>query len=51
MSKGDVKYMLLLDEKQECADQKRQHSTLGHMSPIQFLDHWLVAQQKEKLVA
>ena len=32
-------------------NRKRQHSTLGYRSPIQFLDHWLVAQQKEKLVA
>lgn len=32
-------------------NRKRQHSTLGYMSPIQFLDHWLIAQQKEKLVA
>jgi transposase InsO family protein len=32
-------------------NRKRQHSTLGYKSPIQFLDHWLVAQQKEKLVA
>jgi hypothetical protein len=29
----------------------RQHSTLGYKSPIQFLDDWLIAQQKEKLVA
>jgi transposase InsO family protein len=32
-------------------NRKRQHSTLGYLSPIQFLDQWLVAQQKEKLVA
>jgi len=32
-------------------NRKRQHSTLGYKSPIQFLDHWLVAQQKGKLVA
>ena len=30
---------------------KRQHSSLGHKSPMQFLDGWLIAQQKEKLVA
>ena len=32
-------------------NRKRQHSTLGYKSPIQFLEHWLIAQQKEKLVA
>lgn len=32
-------------------NRKRQHSTLGYKSPIQFLDDWLVTQQKEKLVA
>ncbi len=32
-------------------NRKRQHSTLGYKSPIQFLDNWLIAQQKEKLVA
>lgn len=32
-------------------NRKRQHSTLGYKSPIQFLDAWLIAQQKEKLVA
>jgi transposase InsO family protein len=30
---------------------KRQHSTLGYKSPIQFLYHRLFAQQKEKLLA
>lgn len=37
-------------------NRRRQHSTLGYKSPIQFLDNWLldnwlIAQQKEKLVA
>ena len=32
-------------------NRKRQHSTLGYKSPMQFLDAWLIAQQKEKLVA
>ena len=30
---------------------KRQHSTLGYRSPIQFLENWLSEQQQEKLVA
>lgn len=29
----------------------RRHSTLGYKSPMQFLDDWLVAQQKEQQVA
>jgi transposase InsO family protein len=32
-------------------NRKRQHSTLGYLSPIQFLNNWLITQQKEKLVA
>ena len=32
-------------------NRKRLHSTLGYKSPIQFLDAWLIAQKKEKLVA
>lgn len=32
-------------------NRKRQHSTLDYKSPIQFLENWLIAQQKEKLVA
>ncbi len=32
-------------------NRKRQHSTLGYKSPIQFRDDWIIAQQKEKLVA
>lgn len=32
-------------------NRKRQHSTLGYKSPMQFLENWLVAQQREKLVA
>lgn len=32
-------------------NRKRQHSTLGYKSPIQFLDAWLIAQKEEKLVA
>ncbi len=29
----------------------RQHSTLGYQSPIQYLDHWMSAQNQEKLAA
>ncbi len=32
-------------------NRKRQHSTLGYRSPIQFMDNWLCEQQQEKLVA
>jgi putative transposase len=32
-------------------NRKRKHSSLGYKSPIRFLDDWLIAQQKEKLVA
>lgn len=32
-------------------NRKRQHSTRGYKSPIQFLDNLLIAQQNEKLVA
>jgi putative transposase len=32
-------------------NRKRQHSTLGYLSPIQFMEHWLIEQQREKLVA
>ena len=32
-------------------NRKRQHSTLGYRSPIQFMEIWLSEQQKEKLVA
>ena len=32
-------------------NRKRQHSTLGYRSPIQFLENWLSEQQKKKLVA
>ena len=32
-------------------NRKRQHSTLGYKLPIQFLDDWFIAQQKEKVVA
>jgi transposase InsO family protein len=32
-------------------NRKRQHSTLGYKSPIQFLDAWFIAQKEEKLVA
>lgn len=32
-------------------NRKRQHSTLGYKSPMQFLENWLIAQQREKLVA
>ena len=32
-------------------NRKRQHSTLGYLSPEKFLHHWLIQQSKEKLVA
>jgi putative transposase len=32
-------------------NRKRQHSTLGYRSPIQFLENWLNERQQEKLVA
>ena len=32
-------------------NRKRQHSTLGYKSPVQFLENWLRAQHQEKLVA
>ena len=32
-------------------NRKRQHSTLGYRSPVQFLGDWLNEQQQEKLVA
>jgi transposase InsO family protein len=32
-------------------NRKRQHSTLGYKSPVQFLDAWLGSQYQEKLVA
>jgi transposase InsO family protein len=31
-------------------NRKRQHSTLGYRSPIQYLENWLSEQQQEKLV-
>ena len=32
-------------------NRKRQHSTLGYKSPIQFLESWISEQHQEKLVA
>lgn len=32
-------------------NRKRQHSTLGYKSPIQFMQNWLSEQEQEKLVA
>lgn len=32
-------------------NRKRQHSTLGYLSPNNYLQHWLSQQPKEKLVA
>jgi putative transposase len=32
-------------------NRKRQHSSLGYRSPIQFLGDWLSEQHQEKLVA
>jgi len=31
-------------------NRKRQHSTLGYLSPIQFLECWVSQQHPEKLV-
>ena len=30
---------------------KRQHSTLGYRTPIQFLENWIREQHQEKLIA
>ncbi|MFI3186081.1 MAG: IS3 family transposase, partial [Methylococcaceae bacterium] len=32
-------------------NRKRQHSTLGYQSPLQFLDSWNRTQSQEKLLA
>lgn len=32
-------------------NRKRQHSTLGYKSPVQFLDRWISEQNQEKLAA
>lgn len=32
-------------------NRKRQHSTLGYRSPLQFLEHWVRQQTQKKLVA
>jgi transposase InsO family protein len=32
-------------------NRKRQHSTLGYKSPVQFLKHWISEQHQEKQVA
>ena len=32
-------------------NRKRQHSTLGYRSPVQFLENWISAQHQEKRVA
>ena len=32
-------------------NRKRQHSTLGYKSPVQFLENWVREQHQEKLVA
>ena len=32
-------------------NRKRQHSTLGYKSPMQFPEDWFIAQQQVKLVA
>ena len=29
----------------------RQHSTLGYVSPSQYLDHWISEQHQKKLAA
>jgi transposase InsO family protein len=32
-------------------NRKRQHSSLGYLSPVQFMDKWLSRQDHEKQVA
>lgn len=32
-------------------NRKRQHSTLGYLSPMQFMEHWIKAQHQGKLAA
>jgi len=32
-------------------NRRRQHSTLGYQSPIQYLNHWISAQPQEKQAA
>jgi transposase InsO family protein len=32
-------------------NRKSQHSTLGYLSPIQFMENWINEQSQEKLVA
>jgi hypothetical protein len=32
-------------------NRKRQHSTLGYRSPVQFLENWINEQPQEKLVS
>ncbi|MEF8715925.1 MAG: IS3 family transposase [Accumulibacter sp.] len=32
-------------------NRKRQHSTLGYQSPVQFLENWISEQRQEKGVA
>ena len=32
-------------------NRKRQHSTLGYRSPIQFMENWIREQHQEKLLA
>jgi transposase InsO family protein len=32
-------------------NRKRQHSTLGYSSPIQYLERWISEQSQEKLAA
>ena len=34
-----------------CHNRKRQHSTLGYKSPMEFLDHWVNEQHQEKRIA
>gem|GEM_PF-1250783 len=31
-------------------NRKRQHSTLGYISPVQFLENWFRTQHQERLV-
>jgi transposase InsO family protein len=35
----------------ELYNRRRQHSTLGYRSPIQFPEYWVSQQHQEKLVA
>ena len=51
LATGDYVLFMSFEYIEVLYNRKRQHSSLGYKSPIRFLDVWLIAQQKEKLVA